>query len=216
MIPRTSHRVLLLPALVLLMMLAAGTLRVPRLHAEAPVAADTAVFAGGCFWGIEGVFEHLRGVTSAVAGYAGGTTVAATYEQVSSGTTGHAESVQVIYDPAIITYPQLLQVFFTVAHDPTELNRQGPDEGTQYRSMVFYRGAAQQHAVERYVAELGRRKMYPGPIVTQIVPLTVFYRAEAYHQHYMALHPRAPYIVYNDAPKVERLKRAFPSWYVER
>jgi len=124
--------------------------------------------------------------------------------------------VQVIYDPAIITYAQLLQVFFTVAHDPTEINRQGPDEGTQYRSIVFYRSAAQQHAVESYVAELGRRKVYPDPIVTQIVPLKAFYPAEAYHQHYMALHPDAAYIVYNDAPKVERLKRQFPAWYAER
>lgn len=213
---RTLRQGLLLPALASLAMPVARTVRAPQLHAETPVTADTAVFAGGCFWGIEGVFEHLKGVRSAVAGYAGGTTVAPSYDEVSSGTTGHAESVQVIYDPAIITYAQLLQVFFTVAHDPTELNRQGPDEGTQYRSVVFYRSAAQQHAAESYVAELGRRRVYADLIVTQIVPLKVFYPAEAYHQHYMALHPHAPYIVYNDAPKVERLKQEFPAWYTER
>jgi peptide-methionine (S)-S-oxide reductase len=214
MIGRTLRQELLLPALAWLMMPVART-QTPQLYAETPVTADTAVFAGGCFWGIEGVFEHLKGVRSAMAGYAGGTTVAPSYEQVSTGATGHAESVQVIYDSAIITYGQLLQVFFMVAHNPTELNRQGPDEGTQYRSMVFYRSVAQQHAVESFVAELGRRHLYSGPIVTQIVPLRAFYPAEAYHQHYMALHPRAPYIVYNDAPKVERLKREFPAWYTE-
>ena len=185
------------------------------IHRPAAVAADTAVFAGGCFWGIEGVFEHLKGVTSAVAGYAGGSTVAPTYEEVSSGATGHAESVRVVYDPATISYAQLLEVFFSVAHDPTELNRQGPDQGTQYRSVVFYRNAVQQRAVESYVAALGHGKKYPRPIVTQIVPLGTFYPAEAYHQHYMALHPTASYIVYNDAPKVARLKREFPAWYQE-
>ena len=176
---------------------------------------DTAVFAGGCFWGIEGVFEHLKGVTSATAGYAGGTTVTPSYEDVSSGETGHAESVQVIYDPARISYAQLLQVFFSVAHDPTELNRQGPDVGTQYRSAIFYRTAAQQKAATDYVADLTGRKVYPRPIVTQIVPLKAFYAAEGYHQHYMAMHPTQPYIVYNDAPKVERLKHDFASWYQE-
>ncbi|MEO8451397.1 MAG: peptide-methionine (S)-S-oxide reductase MsrA [Gemmatimonadota bacterium] len=184
---------------------------------QPPAAAvDTAVFAGGCFWGIEGVFDHLTGVVSAVAGYAGGSTVAPSYEQVSSGATGHAESVQVIYDPAKITYTKLLQVFFTVAHDPTELNRQGPDEGTQYRSAVFYRTPEQHRAVEAYVAELSRAKTYPRPIVTQLVPLRAFYPAESYHQNYMALHPTAPYIVYNDAPKVERLRHELPALYRER
>jgi peptide-methionine (S)-S-oxide reductase len=216
MIGRTLRQGLLVTTLAWLMLPVARTVRAPRFHSNAPASADTAVFAGGCFWGIEGVFEHLKGIRSAVAGYAGGTTVAPSYEQVSTGATGHAESVQVIYDPGIISYAQLLQVFFTVAHDPTELNRQGPDEGTQYRSMVFYRNAAQQHAVATYVAELARSRTYSGPIVTQIVPLKVFYPAEAHHQHYMALHPSAPYIVYNDAPKVERLKREFPAWYTER
>ncbi|MEO8634711.1 MAG: peptide-methionine (S)-S-oxide reductase MsrA [Gemmatimonadales bacterium] len=219
MILRNLHHRVCTIALASLVVLTTGTAPPPRLPAAQPVTtsvADTAVFAGGCFWGIEGVFEHLKGVGSAVAGYAGGSTVAPSYEQVSSGTTGHAESVLVIYNPGTITYAQLLQVFFTVAHDPTELNRQGPDQGTQYRSIVFFRSAAQQHAAEGYVAELNRRRVYPRPIVTQIVPLGAFYPAEAYHQGYMALHPTAPYIVYNDAPKVERLRSTFPAWYRER
>jgi peptide-methionine (S)-S-oxide reductase len=191
----------------------ASNLRADRVG---PVAAlDTAVFAGGCFWGIEGVFEHLKGVSTAVAGYAGGSTVSPTYEQVSSGATGHAESVRVIYDPAKITYQQLLQVFFTVAHDPTELNRQGPDVGTQYRSAIFYRSPAQERAAKAAVAELARARTYPRPIVTEIVPLKAFYVAEEYHQHYMARHPTSGYIVYNDAPKVERLRREFAAWYQE-
>jgi peptide-methionine (S)-S-oxide reductase len=176
---------------------------------------DTAVFAGGCFWGIEGVFEHIKGVVSATAGYAGGTTASPTYEDVSSEETGHAESVQVVYDPSKISYNQLLQVFFTVAHDPTQLNRQGPDVGTSYRSAIFFRSVAQQKAATDYVAELTRKKLYGRPIVTQIVPLKAFYRAEDYHQHYMALHPDQPYIVYNDAPKVERLRKEFPALYQE-
>lgn len=180
---------------------------------RAPAVVDTAVFAGGCFWGIEAVFRHVKGVTSAVSGFAGGSTAGTSYEEVSSGTTGHAESVQVIYDPARVSYAQLLQVFFTVAHDPTQLNRQGPDEGTQYRSAVFYRNAAQQHAVEAYVAELGRTRMYPRPIVTQIAPLKAFHPAEEYHQDYMTKHPDDPYIVYNDAPKVERLRKELPALY---
>jgi peptide-methionine (S)-S-oxide reductase len=178
-------------------------------------APDTAVFAGGCFWGIEGVFRHVKGVSSAVSGFAGGTMTSPSYEDVSSGATGHAESVQVVYDPGAITYAQLLQVFFTVAHDPTQLNRQGPDVGTQYRSAVFYRNAAQQKAAESYVAQLAQARTYPKPIVTQIVPLAAFYPAEAYHQNYMALHPDQPYIVYNDAPKVVRLKQEFPALYRE-
>jgi len=176
---------------------------------------DTAVFAGGCFWGIEGVFEHLKGVSSATAGYAGGTTVSPFYEDVSSGTTGHAESVQIVYDPARISYAQLLQVFFSVAHDPTELNRQGPDVGAQYRSAIFYRNTAQQKAATDYIADLTARKAYSHPIVTQVVPLKAFYMAEGYHQHYMTLHPDQPYIVYNDAPKVAQLKQKFASWYQE-
>lgn len=175
----------------------------------------TAVFAGGCFWGIEGVFEHVKGVTSATAGYAGGSVASPSYEQVSSGATGHAESVRVMYDPSQVSYGQLLEVFFSVAHDPTQLNRQGPDPGTQYRSIVFYGDSTQRRAVEAYVAELTRKKAFSKPIVTQIVPLTAFYEAEAYHQHYMARHPNARYIVYNDAPKVANLRHRFPNLYRE-
>ena len=175
----------------------------------------TAVFAGGCFWGIEGVFEHVKGVASATAGYAGGAVASPSYEQVSSGETGHAESVRVVYDPAVISYEQLLQVFFTVAHDPTQRNRQGPDEGTQYRSIIFYGDAAQRRLAEAYVAELTAKKVFAAPVVTEIVPLGAFYPAEAYHQHYMMRHPHARYIVYNDAPKVANLRRQFPALYRE-
>ena len=178
-----------------------------------PAALDTAVFAGGCFWGVEGVFEHVRGVQSAVAGYAGGTVASPSYEQVSTGATGHAESVRVVYDPQRVSYDQLLQVFFTVAHDPTELNRQGPDVGTQYRSAVFYRTPAQKAAVEAYVARLRASGAYARPIVTQVAPLGRFNEAEAYHQGYMARHPDAPYIAYNDAPKVAELKKRFAGLY---
>jgi peptide-methionine (S)-S-oxide reductase len=210
-------RVLLIaaPALLFAPALQAATVAPLTIHAATVAVTDTAVFAGGCFWGIEGVFEHLKGVSSATSGYAGGSTASPSYEAVSSGRTGHAESVMVIYDPATISYDQLLQVFFTVAHDPTELNRQGPDVGTQYRSAIFYRNAAQRETAEAYVAQLGRAKIYPRPVVTEIAALRAFYPAEAYHQNYMALHPNAGYIVYNDAPKVARLKRDFPAWYRE-
>ena len=199
-----------LPAI--LFSLAATASSAPSLK-PAVAVLDTAVFAGGCFWGIEAVFEHLKGVQSAVSGYAGGSKPSPTYDDVTSGTTGHAESVQVIYDPAVIGYNDLLQVFFTVAHDPTQLNRQGPDVGTQYRSALFFRGQAQRQAAETFVAELGRAKPSPRPVVTQVVPLTVFYPAEDYHQNYMEHHPNQPYIIYNDAPKVEHLRRAFPNLY---
>ena len=184
------------------------------LAAAAPPQA-TAVFAGGCFWGIEGVFEHVKGVTSATAGYAGGSVASPSYELVSTGTTGHAESVRVTYDPSQVTYEQLLEVFFSVAHDPTQLNRQGPDHGTQYRSIVFYSDTAQRRAVEAFVAELTRKRVFSKSIVTQIVPLAAFYEAEGYHQHYMERHPTALYIVYNDAPKVTNLRRQFPALYRE-
>ncbi len=176
---------------------------------------QTAVFAGGCFWGVEGVFEHLKGVQSATSGYAGGTVASPTYEQVSSGATGHAESVKVIFDPAQISYKQLLTVFFKVAHDPTELNRQGPDVGTQYRSIVFYSNDEQKQAAQEYMAELQAKKVFPKPIVTELVPLKAFYLAEEYHQGYMQRHPYSPYIMYNDAPKVARLEREFPNLYRE-
>jgi methionine-S-sulfoxide reductase len=174
---------------------------------------QTAVFAGGCFWGVEGVFEHLKGVESATSGYAGGTAPSPSYEEVSSGTTGHAESVKVVFDPTQISYKQLLTVFFQVAHDPTQLNRQGPDVGTQYRSIVFYASDEQKQAAEEYMAELRAKKAFPKPIVTELVPLKAFYPAEDYHQGYMQRHPYQPYIVYNDAPKVSRLQRSFPDLY---
>jgi peptide-methionine (S)-S-oxide reductase len=176
-------------------------------------STDTAVFAGGCFWGIEGVFEHTRGVISATAGYAGGHTPSPSYEEVSSGETGHAEAVRVVYDPAQVTYGQLLAVFFTVAHDPTELDRQGPDVGTNYRSIAFYRDSTQHAAIDTFIAELQKRRLYSKPVVTEVIPLATFYEAEGYHQHYMEHHPDQPYIAYNDAPKVVHLKEAFPALY---
>lgn len=177
------------------------------------VAEQSIVLAGGCFWGVEAVFEHVKGVKSVVSGYAGGTTKAPTYELVSSGRTGHAEAVRVVFDPAQVSVEQLLEVFFMVAHNPTQLNRQGPDVGTQYRSAVFFSGPDQQGAAQAYVASLTQKKVYPQPVVTQIVPLDVFYPAESYHQGYLAQHPYQPYIIINDAPKLDHLKRAFPALY---
>ena len=174
---------------------------------------DTAVIAGGCFWGIEAVYEHVKGVRNATSGYAGGTTNNPSYEDVSSGDTGHAESVQVVFDPAQVTYAQILQVYFSVAHDPTQLNRQGPDVGTQYRSAIFYRNDAQKKAAEAYIAQLTAAKSFKRPIVTQVVALKGFHPAEDYHQDYMQHHPDQPYIVINDAPKVEHLKQQFPALY---
>ena len=181
--------------------------------AKAP-GTQAAVLAGGCFWGVEGVFEHVKGVTRVVSGYAGGNADTATYPQVSSGRTGHAESVQILYDPSRISYGQLLRVFFSVAHDPTELNRQGPDTGTQYRSAIFYTNAAQKRVADAYLAQLQKDKAFPRPIVTQVVPLKAFYDAEAYHQNYLDQHPNQPYIVINDLPKIAALKRELPSLYV--
>lgn len=186
---------------------------VPR--AAAATADQTAVFAGGCFWGIEAVFEHLKGVKSAVSGYAGGSSSAPSYDEVSSGRTGHAEAVQVVYDPSVISYETLLHVFFSVAHDPTELNRQGPDVGTQYRSAIFYRDDDQKQTAEAYIRQLTTAKAFDRPIVTEVAPLRAFYPAEEYHQNYMARHPNSMYIVINDAPKVEHLRRQFPALYQE-
>lgn len=177
---------------------------------NAPAHLETAVLAGGCFWGMEGVFESLKGVTNVVSGFSGGSAMTAHYEVVSTGVTGHAESVQITYDPARISYRQLLAVYFTVAHDPTELNRQGPDEGSQYRSAIFYANPEQQHEAKDYIRMLTDKKAFSDPIVTQVVPLTGFYPAEDYHQHFMKLHPDYPYIVYNDAPKIVQLKKLFP------
>ena len=171
------------------------------------------VLAGGCFWGVEAVFEHVKGVTEATSGYAGGAAADARYELVSEGTTGHAESVRVTYDPAQVSLGQLLQIFFSVAHDPTEVNRQGPDTGTQYRSAIFVSDPAQRRVVDAYIAQLDAAKVFPKRIATEVASLRAFYPAEAYHQNYAALHPRNPYIVINDAPKVTHLREMFPALY---
>jgi peptide-methionine (S)-S-oxide reductase len=176
----------------------------------------SAVFAGGCFWGVESVFEHVRGVRSATSGYSGGSVVDPSYELVETGGTGHAESVRVLYDPAVVSYRQLLAVFFLVAHDPTTRDRQGPDAGSQYRAMVFYQDTAQQREARSYIAELTAHRAFAAPIVTEVRRYEAFYPAESYHQHYAALHPSQLYIVINDAPKVERLRRLFPALYVDR
>ena len=174
---------------------------------------DTAVLAGGCFWGIEEVFQHVKGVKDAMSGYAGGTVGSPSYAEVSSGETGHAESVLVIYDPAVISYGQLLRIFFSVAHDPTQLNRQGPDVGTQYRSAIFYRGDLQRRIAKAYIDQLTKAKLFSRPIVTQVAPLSRFNMAEEYHQDYASQHPYEPYIVINDAPKVRNLKKDFAALY---
>jgi len=174
---------------------------------------QTAVVAGGCFWGIQAVFQHVKGVISATSGYSGGTVKNPDYETVSSGATGHAESVEIVYDPSQVTYGELLRVFFSVAHDPTELNRQGPDEGTQYRSVIFYGNDEQKRIAQAYIAQLDQAGIYRHKIVTQVVPLQAFYEAEGYHQNYAELHPNQPYILYNDAPKVANLRKEFPELY---
>jgi peptide-methionine (S)-S-oxide reductase len=176
---------------------------------------QVAVFAGGCFWGVEAVFEHVKGVVRVTSGYSGGSTASPTYEAVSEGGTGHAESVQIVFDPAQISYTKLLEIFFSVAHDPTQLNRQGPDVGTQYRSAIFYMNEAQKRDAESYVAQLTKSKAFPRPIVTEISPLRAYYEAEDYHQDFAEKHPLHPYIVIHDKPKVAALKRAFPELYRE-
>ena len=176
---------------------------------------QVSVFAGGCFWGVEAVFERVKGVLRATSGYAGGSATSPSYEQVSTGNTGHAESVQVVFDPTQISYGKLMQIFFSVAHDPTQLNRQGPDHGTQYRSAIFYTSDEQKREAEAYVAQLTKAKTFPGPIVTEISPLRAFYPAEDYHQHFYDRNPMYPYIVINDRPKVQALKRQFPELYRE-
>jgi peptide-methionine (S)-S-oxide reductase len=176
----------------------------------------TAVFAGGCFWGVDAVFKHVRGVTRVTSGYSGGAASTAVYEVVGSGRTGHAESVEIVYNRSQISYGQLLKIFFAVAHDPTELNRQGPDEGPQYRSVVFFGSDEQRRIGQAYIAQLNAAKVFPRPIVTQVVPLTMFYAAEDYHQNYLALHPDSPYIRRFDLPKVEQLRTGFPDLYVNR
>jgi len=176
---------------------------------SAPAGQQTIVFAGGCFWGVQAVFQHVKGVVSATSGYAGGTVDSPSYDEVSTGTTGHAESVRVVFDTSQVSLGQLLKVFFSVAHDPTELNRQGPDVGPQYRSAIFYTTPAQEKIVDAYIAQLTAAKVFKEPIVTEVKPLRGFHEAEAYHQNYYNLHPNQPYIVINDRPKVEALKRDF-------
>lgn len=171
---------------------------------------QTAVLAGGCFWGVEGVFERVKGVTDVVSGFSGGEKSTAHYERVSEGDTGHAESVKITYDPEKISYGQLLMVYFSVVHDPTELNRQGPDTGTQYRSAIFYLNDDQKRVAEAYIRQLDQAHVYPRPIVTQVLPFKGFYAAEGYHQHFLDRNPTYPYIVYNDLPKIAALKKEFP------
>jgi peptide-methionine (S)-S-oxide reductase len=190
--------------------LPAPTKDIPAASVKGP---QTAVFAGGCFWGVEAVFRHVKGVNKAVSGYAGGAQ-RADYEEVSTGDTGHAESVQVTYDPTQVTYGELLRVFFSVAHDPTQLNRQGPDHGTQYRSAIFYTDDAQKKVALAYIEQLNDAKVFAEPIVTQVAPLPAFYTAEGYHQNYLALHHTQPYIVIYDLPKLAALKQQFPDLYV--
>ena len=190
----------------------------PALDESVPSDARTqsVVFAGGCFWGVQGVFEHVKGVVSATSGYAGGEATTATYEQVSDGDTGHAEAVRVVYDPTQISFGKLLEVFFSVVHDPTELDRQGPDVGSQYRSAIFYTNADQQRVARTYIEQLTTAETFARPIVTQVNALKGFFPAEEYHQDYLIHHPDQPYIVYNDLPKIAALSRRFPDLYREK
>lgn len=197
----------LLGSIVLILSLAAPS------GVMAASAEQTAVFAGGCFWGVDAVFKHVKGVSEVVSGYAGGSAATAKYEQVSDGDTGHAEAVRIRFNPEQVSYQQLLQVFFSVAHDPTQLNRQGPDVGSQYRSAIFHASPEQQKMAQTTVQQLTAARTYSKPIVTQIVPLQQFYPAEDYHQNYLALHPDQPYIVIHDKPKLEQLRKRFPALY---
>ena len=205
----------LIPVLAIL---AAGSVRaaLPDYSGDQPKASTaeaTAVFAGGCFWGVDAVFKHLKGVKNVVSGYSGGNAGTAKYMLVGTGTTGHAEAVKVTFDPSQIAYTDLMKVFFSVAHDPTELNRQGPDVGPQYRSAIFYANEQQKELAQRYISQLNAAKAFGKPVVTEVAALDKFYPAEDYHQNYLALHPNQPYIVYNDLPKLEALKKQFPAWY---
>jgi peptide-methionine (S)-S-oxide reductase len=188
----------------------------PKADVSSSDGLQTAVVAGGCFWGVQGVFQHTAGVVNAVSGYAGGSQMTATYEQVSSGGTGHAESVQIKFNPKKISYGKILQIYFSVAHDPTQLNRQGPDSGTQYRSAIFTTSDEQKQVAEAYIAQLNAAKVYGKPIVTKVSALQGFFPAEAYHQDYLTLHPNQPYIAYNDLPKIDNLKKLFAENYIEK
>jgi peptide-methionine (S)-S-oxide reductase len=193
---------------------------IPDPAVDAPLATakgkSTVVLAGGCFWGVEAVFEHVKGVTNVVSGYSGGTAKTASYDAVSAGQTEHAEAVRITYDPSQITYGRLLKIFFAVAHDPTQLNRQGPDVGKQYRSAIFYADAEQKRIADGYINQLNQAKVFKRQIVTQVVALNSFYQAEAYHQDYAAHHPEQPYIVSHDLPKVDKLRKHFPDLYVAK
>lgn len=195
----------------------ASSFVVPAPQVDEPAAAsgaqETAVLAGGCFWGVQGVFQHVKGITKAESGYAGGQQAAADYETVSTGTTGHAESVRITYDPTQVTFGQLLRIYFSVVQDPTQLNRQGPDEGTQYRSAIFAQDATQQRVAEGYIAQLSQAAVFPGPIVTKVEPNTGFFPAEQYHQDFLNSNPSYPYIAMNDMPKLDDLERLFPDEY---
>jgi peptide-methionine (S)-S-oxide reductase len=225
------HTILLRRAAMLALLLCAGCGAQPSSYAASPATAvpaplvdnpkapgplQTAVLAGGCFWGTQAVFEHVKGVRRVLAGYAGGVGQTAQYEVVSTGTTGHAESVQIAFDPAEVSYGEILRVFFSAAHDPTELNRQGPDEGTQYRSSIFYSDPTQQRIAVTYIAQLEQARVFASRIVTRVDPLNGFYTAEGYHQDYLVHHPNDPYIVYNDLPKLSTLRRLLPDDYRDR
>jgi len=198
---------------------ASPAVAIPDPVVDAPLATakgrQTAVLAGGCFWGVEAVFEHVKGVSSVTSGYSGGTAKTANYDLVSAGRSAHAESVRITYDPSVISFGQILKVFFSVAHNPTELNRQGPDTGTQYRSAIFYANVEQQRIARAYIEQLNKAQVFARPIVTQIAPDS-FYEAEAYHQDYAAQHPDQPYIVHHDLPKVENLRKLFPALYTSK
>lgn len=196
---------------MLQLLFAGATLAAPAKPAE----TQTAVLAGGCFWGVEGVFEHMRGVQGVVSGYAGGESSTATYKKVGTGRTGHAESVRITFDPKQVSYGDILRVFFSVAHDPTQLNRQGPDTGPQYRSAIFYANDAQRDLAKSYIAELNKSGKFPRAIVTRVDPLEAFYAAEDYHQDYIAKNPRSPYVLVHDLPKIRELKRLYPEYYRE-
>jgi peptide-methionine (S)-S-oxide reductase len=188
----------------------------PAIDVQNASGIQTAVLAGGCFWGVQGVFQHTKGVVNAVSGYSGGSQMNADYRMVSTGTTGHAESVEVKFDPKKISYGKILQIFFSVVHDPTQLNRQGPDTGTQYRSAIFTTSDEQKKVADAYIAQLNAAGVYKKPIVTKVGSLQAFFAAEGYHQDYLTLHPNQPYIAYNDIPKVENLKRLFADSYTEK
>ena len=219
LVPALRALLVTVPLVVLAPTLAAAAepaVSVPPPAVDLPKAAgplQTAVLSGGCFWGVQGVFEHLVGVRQALSGYAGGVKNTAIYEVVSNGSTGHAESVQITYDPQQVTYGQILQVYFSVAHNPTELNRQGPDVGTQYRSSIFYANDDQKRVAESYIAQLTKVGVFGAPIVTQVAPLKGFFPAEGYHQDYLLLNPTSPYIVYNDLPKIRNFQKLLPVLY---